>query len=99
MTGINDLANKMENNAELLDAMKEDPQKTMKIISAAGSPLASDFFVYRAVVVGLCSAIIITIIGAIVLAAFGKTLPEGVMTLGATAVGAVAGLLAPAPSR
>ena len=60
---------------------------------------ATDPLIYRIVVVALASIGMLTLIGALVLAFFSRSMPEGALVLGSTAVGAMAGLLAPAPTR
>jgi hypothetical protein len=56
-------------------------------------------WVYRAIVVFLGVATLLTLLGAIVLAAIGKTnlIPDGIVAIGSAAVGALAGVLSPSP--
>jgi hypothetical protein len=49
------------------------------------------------VVGGLIATILITLVGGIALTALGKSLSDGLIAIGAGAIGALAGLLAPAP--
>lgn len=58
-----------------------------------------DRSVYRIVVVSLGLAIVLSVIGALVLAMMGETFPSELLALGSAAVGAFAGLLAPSPSQ
>lgn len=51
--------------------------------------------IYLIVVVALASLGLATVIGGIVLAFVGKSLPEAVTVLGSVAVGALAGMVAP----
>ena len=66
---------------------------------AAPLPLQNDNWIYRIVVASLGAIILITVLGAIFLTYYGKALPEGIIALAAASVGALAGLLAPSPSR
>jgi len=57
----------------------------------------TDPTLYRMVVAGLIATILITLLGGIALTALGKSLSDGLIAIGAGAIGALAGLLAPAP--
>lgn len=59
----------------------------------------SDPLLYRLVVGILGAAILITLLGGLILTAMGKPMGDGLIALGAGSVGALAGLLAPAPVR
>jgi uncharacterized integral membrane protein len=52
--------------------------------------------IYLIVVVGLVLLSVLAVLGGIVLAYVGKTMPESVIVLGSVAVGALAGMVAPA---
>ncbi len=52
-----------------------------------------DVWIYRIAVTTLGLAVCGTLVGGIVLATLGKTVPETVVALGSAAVGALAGLL------
>lgn len=91
------LSSAVEANPDLEQKMKQDPTGTLKTIAAM--PLQSDVWIYRGVILALGFAICSTIAASAVLAFYGKVLPEGMATLAATAVGAMAGLLAPSPNR
>ena len=54
-------------------------------------------FIYRVVVVSLAAIAIVGLLGIVLLSVAGKAIPEGVVALASAAVGAMAGLLAPAP--
>lgn len=56
-----------------------------------------DFWIYRIVVGALALVALATVVGGIVLAGAGRELPGAVIALGSAAIGALAGLLAPAP--
>jgi hypothetical protein len=87
----------VENNPDLQQRLKDDPVKTLKEI--AGAPLQTDVWIYRMVVGTLGFMGIGAVLGAMLLAFTGKSTPEVVTALGSAAVGALAGLLAPSPSR
>lgn len=72
-----------------------DPVKEATVLPA---PLESDVWIYRIVVGTLGLAVLGALGGAIGLTAFGKQIPEVLVALGSAAVGALAGLLAPAPA-
>jgi hypothetical protein len=73
-------------------------------IKSLGSPLGSDVWIYRAVVVILGICVISTVLGGMFLVIYGKgepkmALPDGIVAIGSAAVGALAGLLAPSPKE
>jgi hypothetical protein len=57
----------------------------------------TDRWIYRMVVAALGLTVIISLVGGIILAIISKNIPEGLLALGSAAIGALAGLLAPAP--
>ncbi len=63
------------------------------------TPLKKDDWIYRTVVVVLGLTVVATVVGSIVLAVAGQPTPEVLVALGSTAVGGLAGLLAPSPLR
>lgn len=73
-----------------------------KTINDAKNPLSFDVWIYRAVVIILGIAVLCTVIGGIALTFAGHgdpkmTIPEAIVAIGSAAVGALAGILAPAP--
>ncbi len=69
-------------------------------LSQIGTPLATDPWVYRIVVLSLGLTVLGTVGGGFLLAfKVGASIPEGLIALGSAAVGALAGLLAPSPTR
>jgi hypothetical protein len=83
-----------------------EPQKIDLInkLEAVPSPLQTDPWIYRFVVLFLGSAVIITVAGGIFLTYTGGTsqnfqMPQGIVAIGSAAVGALAGLLAPSPKQ
>jgi len=80
------------------------PQDARDAISAAiqETPLSTDVWIYRAVVIILGLAVLGTVFGGLALVAVGRgdpnvALPDAIVAIGSAAVGALAGLLAPSP--
>jgi hypothetical protein len=80
------------------------PQDARDAIAAAiqGTPLSTDVWIYRAVVVILGLTVLSTVFGGLALVAVGHAdpsmkLPASIVAIGSAAVGALAGLLAPSP--
>jgi len=88
----------VEHDPELQQRMKDDPVGTMATV-AATSPLQTDTTIYRLVVVALSLTILLSVGGALYLEIMGKTTPQMLTALSGTAIGALAGLLAPSPNR
>lgn len=62
------------------------------------TPLVSDPWIYRIVVISLGLTVLATVIGGLVIKVkSAQNIPEGLIALGSAAVGALAGLLAPPP--
>jgi hypothetical protein len=73
-----------------------------RVIADIRTPLSTDNWIYRLVVVFLGLTILATVIGGIYLAILAKgqqgiELSQGIVAIGSAAVGALAGLLAPSP--
>ncbi len=62
------------------------------------SPVVTDY-IYRVIVITLAAVAVGGLLGIVLLAATGKTVPEGLVALASAAVGAMAGLLAPSPTN
>jgi hypothetical protein len=92
---VRELARRVEQDPQLADEIKQDPAGAIARVAA---PIP-DTGVYRIVVSALGLAVLIAMIGAIILALQGKTNLEILTAIGSAAVGALAGLLAPSPSR
>jgi hypothetical protein len=80
------------------------PQDARDAIAAAiqGTPLSTDVWIYRAVVVILGLTVLGTVFGGLALVAVGHAdpnmkLPDSIVAIGSAAIGALAGLLAPSP--
>ena len=72
-----------------------EPREVVK--QATAGPLQTDVWVYRMVVFSLGLTVLLALIGGVILALLGKTIPEVLVALGSAAIGALAGLLVPAP--
>jgi hypothetical protein len=90
-----ELAVKVAADPELQAKIKADP---VQAIANLAAPLQTDVWIYRMVVGALGLGLLLCIIGAIVLAGIGKPVSEAIVAIGAAAVGALAGLLAPSPT-
>ncbi|QEH42959.1 hypothetical protein [Chitinophaga sp. XS-30] len=92
----------LEKNSELQNEFKEDPLKAVQQFEPKNP--RNDVWVYRLVVSALGAAILLIILGVVVLMlndsvdGDGK-LPTIFTAIGSGAIGALAGLLAPAPQR
>ena len=83
-----------------------EPQRNdlIRKLEAVPSPLQTDAWIYRMVVLFLGFAVLTTVVGGIVLTYMGGTspnfqIPQGIVAIGSAAVGALAGLLAHSPKQ
>jgi uncharacterized membrane protein YbhN (UPF0104 family) len=58
-----------------------------------------DIWLYRIIVTVLGLTVVVSIVGAIVLAMTGQSTPEVLVALGSAAIGGLAGFLVPTPSN
>lgn len=97
-----DFKNELKNNVNLQNEFKNDPIKAVDNVST-GSSILPDTWIYRIVVGSLGLAIILVIIGTIILTvnnnASEKNVPTILTAIASGAIGALAGLLAPSPTR
>lgn len=96
-----DVVSKIAQDPQFAADVKANPGEAIAKV-AAPMPLLTDNWIYRIVVLSLGLIVLITIIGQIVLMMSSggtKYLTEGIIALASAAVGAMAGLLAPSPSR
>lgn len=93
-----ELANLAASDQTVANEIKKDPAAALAKYSQ--TPLQTDTWIYRLVVIALGLTILLAVGGGIYLAASGidKT-PEILIALGSAAVGALAGLLAPSPAK
>lgn len=88
---IKDVAAMVEGSPDLKQQMQEDPAATLRTIGAM--PLQSDPRVTRPIVWFLGLTALIGLVTDAALAFYGKTSPQNLGTLAATALGALAGVL------
>lgn len=98
---IKDLKNEVSSNPDLKQQFITDPIKTLEQI-ADKSPLETDKWIYRIVVLALGITIVSIVIGIIIIMSVNpnfsdKGVPTILTALGSAAIGALAGLLAPSP--
>jgi len=91
---VAELASLVAKDSALADRIRVDPVLALESVAA---PLQEDKVIYRIVVGALGAAVILGMAGALILSLFGKAIPDILTALGSAAVGALAGLLAPAP--
>lgn len=92
----------LNNSPEIQNEFKEDPKKAIQKFS--DSSAIPDTWIYRIVVGSLGLVILIITLGIVWRVAFGddlddKNIPTILTALGSAAIGALAGLLAPSPTR
>jgi len=91
----------LREDKELQQKFKDDPVGALKHINHK-SPLATDKWIYRIIVIGLSLTIFTIIVGILILVGNGSItenadVPTILTALGSAAIGAVGGLLAPSP--
>jgi hypothetical protein len=92
-----DLTELVRDHPELQEEVKKDPVEALERLSR---PLEQDLWIYRIVVGTLAISILAVIVAStvIVLTQEGDV-PDVLVAIGTGAIGALAGLLAPVPSR
>jgi hypothetical protein len=93
-----DLAELIRDDPELQEEVRNDPVETLERLSR---PLETDLWIYRIVVGTLAISILAVIVATtvIVLTKDPVEVPDILVAIGTGAIGALAGLLAPVPSR
>jgi hypothetical protein len=97
-----ELSSRLETDPALAEEIRNDPAGV--IAKLAASPLETDVWIYRLVVGALGLTVLMAVGGSIYLATIGdgsegRKVPEVIVAIGSAAVGALAGLLAPSPTR
>jgi hypothetical protein len=100
---LNEFRSQLITDKSLQEEFKTDPAQAAHNLEV-NSPLATDQWIYRIVVISLGTTVIAIILGIIVLMAIGKitddkNLPTIFTALGSASIGALAGLLAPSPRQ
>jgi len=92
---------------DIAEQQQLDPSKKQAILAAANkakedavrqAAYIDDKYFYRGVLIILGAAVIMVAIGGLILAYFRIEVPQFIAALATTAIGAVAGLLAPSPT-
>jgi hypothetical protein len=98
-SSVRELAVQVAQDPALAQQIRENPAQGIAASAAPLPPLQTDVWIYRAVIIALSAVVLATVIGVIALAWTGKSDPPQTLTaIGSTAVGALAGLLAPYPN-
>lgn len=93
-----ELASLAAQDPAIADEIRQDPARA--IAKYSQTPLQTDRWIYRLVVIGLGLTILLSVGGGIYLAATGtQETPEILIALGSASVGALSGLLAPSPTK
>lgn len=97
-----DLNNLIQNNTDVENAFKENPKEALQKFT--DTSFIPDNWIYRIVVGSLGFVIVAITLGIVWRVASGnsvedKNIPTILTALGSAAIGALAGLLAPSPSR
>ena len=96
ITTVRGLEREAARNPDLLEEMKKDPIETLRKVGG-GVPNTP---VYRLAVGFLGVALVLSILGAIALALYGKgDMPAILVSTASAAIGVIAGMLAPQPGE
>lgn len=90
------MGRKMIKHSVLVEKNQENADESVLNV---GTPLQSDRWIYRIVVSALALTLVSSIGGTLWLQANDKDIPEILIGLGTGALGGLAGLLAPTPSK
>ena len=92
-----DLAELVRTDPDLQAEVKKDPVETLERLSR---PLENDLWIYRIVVGTLAFSILAVIVAStVIVLTQDSDVPDVLVAIGTGAIGALAGLLAPVPSR
>jgi hypothetical protein len=91
-----DLAAMVAADPELQAQVRNDPAGALSQLAA---PYESDVWIYRIIVLALAMTMLLVVLASFVLVLFDKSIPDVLVAIGTAALGAVAGLLAPSPTR
>lgn len=99
ITSLKDLESELLNNSDFASKFRADPQTVIHQLAQSSSiPHTYDRWLYRFAVV-ILGLVVVTVLGAAVYHEFGnspKDLSQILLSFGFTALGALAGLIAPA---
>ena len=92
-----DLAELVRDDPDLQAEVRKDPVETLERLSR---PLENDLWIYRIVVGTLAFSILAVIVAStVIVITQDADVPDVLVAIGTGAIGALAGLLAPVPSR
>ena len=92
---VGDLAERIAKDPDLEKRIKENPIRT---IAGLVSPVQTDVWVFRIVVITLGLVVLGAMLIGVLMAMSGKDTPQFVVAVGSAAGGALTGLLAPSPA-
>ncbi len=99
---IQDLEMELKNNNELQEKFKNNPIEAIKNLETK-NPKETDYWIYRIIVIALGSAVITIVIGLVMISVREISVEDQLVTIftaiSSGAIGALAGLLAPSPSK
>jgi len=82
---------------ELRERLMQEPEAVLKSLEEL--PVETQGWIYIGVISVLGAVVLAAVIGGIVLAASGTTVPDGLIALGSTALGGLVGLLSRSPQE
>jgi hypothetical protein len=91
---VNDLAAAIDQDPALKSRVAADPATQIRNLVEVPNTR-----VYQLLLCFLGAAVLIALVGILFLANGGKTIPESAVAIASTAVGALAGILAPSPKQ
>ncbi|NNU33561.1 hypothetical protein HK413_04320 [Mucilaginibacter sp. S1162] len=99
---ISDLKRTVADDPNFQAELQKDPVGV--IANIQDSPLTTDVWIYRIVVIALGTTILSLVLGVLILVGTGqfkddKAVPTILTAIGSAAIGALAGLLAPSPQK
>ncbi len=93
---VGELAERIARDPDLEKKVKTDPIKT---IASLSTPLQTDVWLYRLVIIILGLVVLGAMVGGVIMAVYARDLPQFVVAIGSAAAGALTGLLAPSPAE
>lgn len=94
---VRDLREKVMADPELRERLMQEPEAVLKSLEEL--PVETQGWIYIGVISVLGAVVLAAVIGGIVLAASGTTIPDGLIALGSTALGGLVGLLSRSPQE
>lgn len=98
-----ELLRRVVTNPALAEEISKNPVKSLQalvtLVTKETPPLESDVWIYRIVVSSLGAVVFTSVLGAIFITKAQGTVPDILTALGSASIGALAGLLAPSPTK